>query len=57
MTHLIELFFNFVLKLKSVNEFFRNQKNHGAVLQSIFFSMQLLFIVMRTAGKKCIGWS
>ena len=31
------MFFNFVLKLKSVNEFFRNQKNHGAVLQSIFF--------------------
>ena len=31
------MFFNFVLKLKSVNEFFRNQKNHGAVLQFIFF--------------------
>ena len=31
------MFFNFALKFKSVNEFFLNQKNNGAVLKSIFF--------------------
>ena len=31
------MFFNFALKFKSVNEFFLNQKNHGAVPKSTFF--------------------
>ena len=38
MTRLVEVFFfNFALKFRSVNEFFRGPNNYGATLQSIFF--------------------
>ena len=47
------MFFNFALKFRLENEFFRDRKNYGVDLQSVFFSMQMLIIVMQTAGKKC----
>ena len=57
MTRLFDLgiFFNFILKFRLVNKFFRSPKKLWSSSSIYFLSIQLLIIMMQTAGKQVHG--
>ena len=54
MARLLDLgiFFNFILKFRLVNKFFRSPKKLWSCSSIYFLSIQLLIVMMQTAGKQ-----
>ena len=54
MTRLLDLgiFFNFILKFRLLNKFFRSPKKLWSCSSIYFLSIQLLIVMMQTAGKQ-----
>ena len=57
MTRLLDLgiFFNFILKFRLVNKFFRSPKKLWSCSSIYFLSIQLLIVMMQTVGKQVHG--